>query len=145
MALRIRRTPTSVLVVEDQPAASLRVSTLASAIGFDHVWCARSVKQALRYCRVTPFDVAIVQLQLGDEEGEHLIGALRAWPGSVDRIVAVCLDEARLQRAKQARVAADAFLQMPLTFSSLQATVGDRVYPILTDLDTDILVIEDEK
>jgi DNA-binding response OmpR family regulator len=116
----------SALIVEPNASASLHLAKLMSALGFESIWRARSIKQALRYCTVTPFDVAIIELVLGDQDGTHLIAALRAWPGSVDLLVAVCIDEERLRAASQARVPADAFLQKPLYAHALTRCIGDR-------------------
>jgi len=127
MALRVRQTPTSSLIVEAEPVAAHVVASLLTAIGFDTIWRCRSVGAALRTCKVTPFDVAIIQLDLGGEDGEHLVTALRAWPGSVDFIVAVCRDTERLRRAEIQKLPADAFLQMPLTIPTLSKAIGHRV------------------
>jgi len=146
LPLRIRQTPASALVVS-HPSAAQHLSILLSAIGFDNVWSARSIRDALGYCKVTPFDVAIVQLDLGAEDGAHLVTALRAWPGSVDQILAVSLDEQRLHSAADARLPADAFLQMPLTFTALQKVVGHKVRtnrPGLGDDDDAVLIINDD-
>jgi DNA-binding response OmpR family regulator len=117
----------SALIVEPDASASLHLTKLMSALGFESVWRARSIKQALRYCTVMPFDVAIIELVLGDQDGANLVMALRAWPGSVDFIVAVCIDADRLRQASQIKVPADAFLQKPLYAPALARCVGNRV------------------
>jgi DNA-binding response OmpR family regulator len=116
----------SALIVEPNASASLHLQKIMSAIGFESVWCARSIKQALRYCTVMPFDVAVIELVLGDQDGANLLFALRAWPGSVDFVVAVCLDAGRLQEASQAKVPADAFLQKPLYAPAMIKCIGNR-------------------
>jgi len=145
MPLRIRHTPTSALVVERLPLAAEHASLQLKAIGFDTVWRARSIAEALRTCKVTPFDVAIIQLQLGEEDGGHLVTALRAWPGSVDLIVTVSMDNERLQRAASAKLPADAFLLLPLAVSALGKAIGHKVRTgrfELADGDT-VVVIDD--
>jgi CheY-like chemotaxis protein len=129
MRKRIGLTRTSVLIVDVCPISSEHTVKLCVEMGFNSIWRAGSVERALRYCSATPFDVAIIDLVLGDREGEHLILALRAWPGSVDFIVAVALDDARLQRAAQGSIPADAFLQKPLFRHSLTRSVGNRAGP----------------
>lgn len=124
MAVRIRRTPSSALIVENKPVTSHYLVELMRSIGFDTVWPVHSVRQALRTCSVTPFNVGIVQLALGEEDGGHLIAALRAWPGSVDRILAICMDEERLKRAASSGLPADAFLKMPIGRTELQQAIG---------------------
>jgi hypothetical protein len=65
--------------------------------------------------------------QMGsDQDGANLVTALRAWPGSVDFIVAVCIDEGRLREASNAKAPADAFLQKPLYAQALTRCIGNR-------------------
>lgn len=120
MPLRISQTPTSALIVDPEPAAGQQLSDMLNTIGVDNIWHARSIRDALGYCKVTPFDVALIRLELDGEDGEHLVSALRAWPGSVDLILAASPDNQRLWRAAEANLPADAFLQMPLTISVLR-------------------------
>jgi DNA-binding NarL/FixJ family response regulator len=127
MPFRIRHTPTSVLLVERLPIAAEHAARTLKLIGFDMVWRARSIAEALRTCRVTPFDIAIIQLQLGAEDGGHLVTALRAWPGSVDLIVGVSMDDACLRRAASARLPVDALLLLPLDVSVLSKAIGHKV------------------
>jgi hypothetical protein len=54
------------------------------------------------------------------------VTALRAWPGSVDFIVAVCIDEGRLREASNAKAPADAFLQKPVYAQALTRCIGNR-------------------
>lgn len=149
MTRRFRRAQscslTTALIVEDKPSSSSYLCSLVAGLGFDSVWRVRSVRQALRYCSVTPFDVAIVQLQLGAEDGGHLITALRAWPGSVDFIVAVSIEQERLREAAKARLPADAFLQLPLNSSTLKQVIGHRVRPSSVNLSDheDTLILND--
>jgi DNA-binding response OmpR family regulator len=143
MPLRVRQTPTSALIVEQQPAVAQDLADLLREIGFDTIWRSRSIETALRTCKVTPFDVAIIQLELGEEHGEHLVTALRAWPGSVDLVVAVCMDSERLNRAAMQKLPADAFLQTPLRISALSKAVGHKVRTNrfeLADGETDVVI-----
>jgi CheY-like chemotaxis protein len=146
MPLKSRQTPTSVLIVERQPAAAEHLSGLLHGMGFDNVWRARSVAEALRTCKVTPFDVAIIQLDLGKDDGETLITALRGWPGSVDLVVATGLDKGRLRLAASNNLPADAFLLMPLTLSALRKAIGPKIRAIRprTDDGGPVVVINDE-
>jgi DNA-binding response OmpR family regulator len=141
---RTRKAPLTALIVEDGLEASFHASRLLAEMGYACLWRASSVKRALSFCSATPFDLALVQLDLRGEDGANLIYALRAWPGSVDRIVAVSLDSGRLQRAAHAKMPADGFVRMPLALSTLQACLGPRqeVERLGLDLNEPVHVID---
>ena len=121
--MRIERSSgqTNALVVDDHAGARWLVSQALCAIGYSRVWEASSSIAALRYCDALPFDVAIVDLLLGEEDGVDLIDALRHRPGSVGKIIAVSADATRL---KNAASRADALLAKPLDAEAFVRAVG---------------------
>lgn len=127
MLKRSERSQASILIVDADPASSAQVASLAASIGFHSVWRARSIERALRSCRARPFDVAIIDLVLGDRDGADLVLALRAWPGAVDYVVAAALDRDRLKQAADDRLPVDAFLQKPVHRHALAGLLAGRV------------------
>jgi DNA-binding response OmpR family regulator len=127
MLKRPRQAATSILIVDRDDAARRHAAQLGLSLGFDTVWQASSVERALRACKATPFNLAIVELDLGDRHGEDLVLALRGWPGSVDFILAVSLDQERLRKAASMRLPALAFLQKPLHLRALTGCLGARL------------------
>lgn len=121
---RTRRAPTTALIVDHHPESNWRTAEILSSMGFANLWRARSIRQALRICTVTPFDVAIIDLVLGKEDGGHLVSALRAWPGAVGKTIAVAVCGDLLRTAREAHLPADAFVRKPLQEHLLRPYIG---------------------
>lgn len=126
MRRRESPTPLCALIVEPNAAASRHAADILKALGYESIWQACSIHQALRYCTVTPFDLALVELVLEDQDGTDLAIALRAWPGSVDYVIAVSVDSDRLQHALDNKIPADALLLKPIHRPALLRCIGHR-------------------
>ena len=68
--------PLSCLIVDDSEEFQASVSRLLSAQGITIVGCASSVAQALRMAESLRPDVALVDVELGDEDGIELAAQL---------------------------------------------------------------------
>jgi two-component system nitrate/nitrite response regulator NarL len=70
--------PLSCLIVDDSEEFQASVSRLLSAQGMTIVGCASSAAQALRMAESLRPDVALVDVELGDEDGIELAAQLAA-------------------------------------------------------------------
>jgi PAS domain S-box-containing protein len=80
-----------VLVVDDEPDAREMLEHTLAALGAEVVACG-SVREALDACRAQPPHVVVSDISMPDEDGYHLVRALRgmAWaPGRQPRAVAL--------------------------------------------------------
>ena len=120
MAIPQPQRQSSALVVDDHAAARWVFAQALSALGYTNVLAASSRLTALSHCEAQPFDVVLVDLSLGGEDGLELIDELRLSVG-VGRIIALSADAHRLQAAASR---ADALLAKPLDPIAFVRVVG---------------------
>lgn len=78
--------PTSILVVDD----SVGVRTMLSSVLYDDGYVVETVetgKKAVKSCRKSPFDVALIDVELPDMKGTELLNRLRKLHPKMIRII----------------------------------------------------------
>jgi DNA-binding response OmpR family regulator len=67
-----------VLIVEDDPYIALALEETLTDFGLSVVGAARNVKQALRFIQTTAFDLALLDVNIGEEKIDPVADALSA-------------------------------------------------------------------
>lgn len=109
--------PAKVLIVEDTPIVAMTISTMLLELGIEEVTIAQSVEQGLSSLEDTRFHLAIVDLQLGDQNG--LVVAERC----ADLKIPVIYSTGHGPVMVPVVYPGEAFLQKPYTLSQLKGAI----------------------
>lgn len=114
------------LIVEDDEQMCALLKSLAINIGYKQVFAVRRMEPAFQRLEYGSFSIAIIDLNLGAQDGVSLISAIRSNPRRCVSAmpVLVASTAATGQRIQAALLAgADGFLCKPFTISNLQRQI----------------------
>jgi DNA-binding response OmpR family regulator len=89
-----------VLVVEDNPHMTLIVKTILRGFGIQEITEARTPEAAWTRLGAEPFDILVVDRQLGDEDGLDLTRRIRASKSGVNPYLPIIMLSAHTSRAR---------------------------------------------
>ncbi len=116
----------AVLIVEDDDEMRSLLVSLVQALGFKNVTPLGRLEPALRQLEYQVFSMAIVDLNLGDQDGVSLIAAIRKNPrpetcGIPVLVASTASTGSRIRDSIQA--GADAFLSKPFSIANLKRQI----------------------
>ena len=129
---------TSILIVDDDAGIRNMLSAVLNDEGYS-VESAENGKQAIKICEKTPFDVALIDIQLPDIKGTELLSRLKRIQPKMIRIIIT--GHPTLETAmKSVNQRADGYIQKPFEVTELL----EKLSRLLTDRTDEYLRISTE-
>ena len=117
----------SILIVDDDAGIRNMLSAVLNDEGYS-VESAENGKQAMKMCEKTPFDVALIDIQLPDIKGTELLSRLKRIQPKMIRIIIT--GHSTLETAmKSVNERADGYIQKPFEVTELL----EKLSRLLTD------------
>ena len=128
----------SILIVDDDAGIRNMLSAVLNDEGYS-VESAENGKQAMKMCEKTPFDVALIDIQLPDIKGTELLSRLKRIQPKMIRIIIT--GHPTLETAmKSVNQRADGYIQKPFEVTELL----EKLSRLLTDRTDEYLRISTE-
>ena len=117
---------TAVLIIDDDPGVRKMLSTVLEDAGY-LIEAVAEGKDAIKACSKTPFDVALVDIELPDTKGTELIAKLKKLQPRI--ITIIVTGRPSVENAiKAVNEKADAYLTKPIEVTELLSTIAKLLH-----------------